>query len=47
MQKTDFLSLGQAATVGTMLLLIITAPNIIAKATVEDFVSGKTISFTD
>jgi sodium-dependent dicarboxylate transporter 2/3/5 len=30
-----------------MLLLISTAPNLIAKATVEDFVPGKTISFTD
>jgi solute carrier family 13 (sodium-dependent dicarboxylate transporter), member 2/3/5 len=45
--EASFLSLGQAATAGGMLLLISTAPNLIAKATVEDFVPGKTISFTD
>ena len=45
--EAGFLSLGQAATAGAMLLLISTAPNLIAKATVEDFVPGKTISFTD
>ena len=45
--EASFLSLGQAATAGAMLLLISTAPNLIAKATVEDFVPGKTISFTD
>lgn len=45
--EASFLSLGQAATAGAMLLLISTAPNLIAKATVEDFVSGATVSFTD
>ena len=45
--EASFLSLGQAATAGAMLLLISTAPNLIAKATVEDFAPGKTISFTD
>jgi sodium-dependent dicarboxylate transporter 2/3/5 len=45
--EASFLSLGQAATAGAMLLLISTAPNLIAKSTVEDFVPGKTISFTD
>jgi solute carrier family 13 (sodium-dependent dicarboxylate transporter), member 2/3/5 len=45
--EASFLSLGQAATAGAMLLLISTAPNLIAKATVEDFVPGKTISFTN
>ena len=46
MQKC-FLALGQAPTAGARLLLISTAPNLIAKATVEDFVPGKTISFDD
>jgi len=45
--EAGFLSLGQAATAGAMLFLISTAPNLIAKATVEDFTPGKTISFTD
>jgi solute carrier family 13 (sodium-dependent dicarboxylate transporter), member 2/3/5 len=45
--EASFLSLGQAATAGAMLLLISTAPNLITKATVEDFVPGKTISFID
>ncbi|AIF85491.1 di-/tricarboxylate transporter [Candidatus Nitrososphaera evergladensis SR1] len=48
--EASFLSLGQAASAGAMLLLISTAPNLIAKATVEEFVSaegGQTISFTD
>jgi di/tricarboxylate transporter len=45
--EASFLSLGQAATAGAMLLLISTALNLIAKATVEDFAPGKTISFTD
>jgi solute carrier family 13 (sodium-dependent dicarboxylate transporter), member 2/3/5 len=45
--EASFLSLGQAATAGAMLLLISTAPNLIAKSTVEDFVPNKTISFTD
>lgn len=45
--EASFLSLGQAATSGAMLLLISTAPNLIAKATVEEFVPGKTISFVD
>lgn len=46
-EEASFLSLGQAAIAGAMLLLISTAPNLITKATVEDFVPGKTISFTD
>jgi sodium-dependent dicarboxylate transporter 2/3/5 len=45
--EATFLSLGQAATAGAMLLLISTAPNLIAKSTVEDFVPDETISFTD
>lgn len=45
--EASFLSLGQAATSGALLLLISTAPNLIAKATVEDFVPGETISFVD
>ena len=45
--EASFLALGQAATAGAMVLLISTAPNLIAKATVEKFVSGETISFTD
>ena len=45
--EASFLSLGQAATAGAMLLLISTAPNLIAKSTVEDFVPDETISFTD
>jgi di/tricarboxylate transporter len=45
--EAGFLSLGQAATAGAMLLLISTAPNLIAKATVEDFAPGRTISFTN
>jgi solute carrier family 13 (sodium-dependent dicarboxylate transporter), member 2/3/5 len=45
--EASFLSLGQAATAGAMLLLISTAPNLIAKSTVEDFVPNETISFTD
>ena len=45
--EANFLSLGQAATAGAMLLLISTAPNLIAKSTVEDFVPDETISFTD
>jgi sodium-dependent dicarboxylate transporter 2/3/5 len=45
--EASFLSLGQAATSGAMLLLISTAPNLIAKSTVEDFVPNETISFTD
>jgi sodium-dependent dicarboxylate transporter 2/3/5 len=45
--EASFLSLGQAATAGAMLLLISTAPNLIAKATVEKFVPGETISFAD
>jgi solute carrier family 13 (sodium-dependent dicarboxylate transporter), member 2/3/5 len=45
--EASFLALGQAATAGAMLLLISTAPNLIAKATVEDFVPSKTISFDD
>ena len=39
--EASFLSLGQAATAGAMLLLISTAPNLIAKSTVEDFVQMK------
>ncbi|MDQ3835982.1 MAG: DASS family sodium-coupled anion symporter [Thermoproteota archaeon] len=45
--EASFLSLGQAASAGAMLLLISTAPNLIAKATVEEFVPQKTISFVD
>jgi sodium-dependent dicarboxylate transporter 2/3/5 len=45
--EASFLSLGQAATAGAMLLLISTAPNLVAKATVEKFVPGETISFAD
>lgn len=45
--EASFLSLGQAATAGAMLLLISTAPNLVAKATVEEFVPGETISFAD
>src|SRR5215218_7369485 len=45
--EASFLSLGQAATAGAMLLLISTAPNLIAKSTVEGFVPNETISFTD
>ena len=45
--EASFLALGQAATAGAMLLLISTVPNLIAKANVEDFVPGKTISFDD
>jgi solute carrier family 13 (sodium-dependent dicarboxylate transporter), member 2/3/5 len=45
--EASFLALGQAAVAGAMLLLISTAPNLIAKATVEDFVPGKTILFDD
>ncbi|MDQ3902303.1 MAG: DASS family sodium-coupled anion symporter [Thermoproteota archaeon] len=45
--EASFLSLGQAASSGAMLLLISTAPNLIAKATVEEFVPGQTISFVD
>ena len=45
--EATFLALGQAATAGAMLLLISTAPNLIAKSTVEEFVHGRTISFTD
>jgi sodium-dependent dicarboxylate transporter 2/3/5 len=45
--EASFLSLGQAATAGAMLLLISTAPNLVAKATVEEFVPGQTISFVD
>ena len=47
MIELQLLMKGQAATAGAMLLLISTAPNLIAKTTVEDFVPGKTISFTD
>ncbi len=43
----SFLALGQAATAGAMLLLISTPPNLIAKATVERFVPGDSISFVD
>jgi solute carrier family 13 (sodium-dependent dicarboxylate transporter), member 2/3/5 len=39
--------LGQAASAGAMLLLISTAPNLIAKATVEEFAPGQTISFAN
>lgn len=46
-EEASFLSLGQAATAGAMLLLISTAPNLIAKSTVEDFIPGESISFTD
>ena len=45
--EASFLSLGQAAIADAMLLLVSTAPNLIAKATVEDFVPGKTILFDD
>ena len=45
--EASFLSLGQAATAGAMLLLISTPPNLIAKSTVEDFMPNKTISFAD
>jgi solute carrier family 13 (sodium-dependent dicarboxylate transporter), member 2/3/5 len=45
--EASFLALGQAAIAGAMLLLISTAPNLIAKATVEDFLPGKTILFDD
>jgi sodium-dependent dicarboxylate transporter 2/3/5 len=45
--EASFLSLGQAATAGAMLLLISTAPNLIAKSTVEKFVPGETISFPE
>lgn len=45
--EASFLSLGQAASAGAMLLLISTAPNLVAKATVEEFAPGQTISFTD
>ncbi len=45
--EASFLSLGQAATAGAMLLLISTAPNLVAKATVEKFVPAETISFAD
>ena len=46
-EEASFLSLGQAATAGAMLLLISTAPNLIAKSTVEEFVPGMSITFTD
>jgi solute carrier family 13 (sodium-dependent dicarboxylate transporter), member 2/3/5 len=45
--EASFLSLGQAASAGAMLLLISTAPNLIAKATVEEFAPGQTIWFAD
>jgi sodium-dependent dicarboxylate transporter 2/3/5 len=45
--EASFLSLGQAASCGAMLLLISTAPNLIAKATVEEFAPEETISFAD
>jgi sodium-dependent dicarboxylate transporter 2/3/5 len=45
--EASFLSLGQAASAGAMLLLISTAPNLIAKATVEEFAPAQTISFAD
>jgi sodium-dependent dicarboxylate transporter 2/3/5 len=45
--EASFLSLGQAASAGAMLLLISTAPNLIAKATVEEFAPGQTISFAN
>jgi sodium-dependent dicarboxylate transporter 2/3/5 len=45
--EASFLSLGQAASAGAMLLLISTAPNLIAKATVEEIAPGQTISFAD
>lgn len=45
--EASFLSLGQAATAGAMLLLISTAPNLVAKATVEKFVPEETISFAN
>lgn len=45
--EASLLALGQAATAGAMLLLISTAPNLVAKATVEKFVPGGTVSFVD
>jgi sodium-dependent dicarboxylate transporter 2/3/5 len=45
--EASFLSLGQAATSGAMLLLISTAPNLIAKATIEEVVPGESLSFAD
>lgn len=46
-EEASYLALGQAATAGAMLLLISTAPNLVAKATVEEFVPGATVSFVD
>jgi solute carrier family 13 (sodium-dependent dicarboxylate transporter), member 2/3/5 len=43
----SFLSLGQAASAGALLLLISAAPNLIAKSTVEEFVPRETVSFAD
>jgi sodium-dependent dicarboxylate transporter 2/3/5 len=45
--EANFLSLGQAATSGAMLFLISTAPNLIAKATIEQSVPGESLSFAD
>lgn len=46
-EEASYLALGQAATAGAMLLLISTAPNLVAKATVEEFVPSATVSFVD
>jgi len=43
----SMLALGQAASAGAMLLLISTAPNLVAKATVEQFAPGRTLTFGD
>jgi sodium-dependent dicarboxylate transporter 2/3/5 len=45
--EASLLVLGQAATAGAMLLIISTAPNLVAKATIEKFVPGETLSFVD
>jgi sodium-dependent dicarboxylate transporter 2/3/5 len=41
------LALGQAASAGAMLLLISTAPNLIAKATVQNYAPGESLTFAD
>jgi sodium-dependent dicarboxylate transporter 2/3/5 len=45
--EASFLSLGQAATSGAMLLLMSTAPNLIASATIEKYVTGQILTFDD
>jgi sodium-dependent dicarboxylate transporter 2/3/5 len=43
----SMLALAQAATAGAMLLLISTAPNLVAKATVAKFAPGENLTFVD